>query len=175
MSDGKGFGDKGSTKLLYNDQELMFLLKLYYLSFVSWCFDIVKCLCQVPYSKLPMIKINHLIYQFNALLFSLPFLCCKDKNILLIIGMETGHMAFNNKAFCYVAVKIQQLKIKRAITKGKVHNQLPLCPGVLLLPHVKGNVRSPAEIRLGGSFLLFILVPMTLAKGCLLNRVSLWR
>lgn len=89
--------------------------------------------------------------------------------------METGHMAFNNKAFCYVAVKIQQLKIKRAITKGKVHNQLPLCPGVLLLPHVKGNVRSPAEIRLGGSFLLFILVPMTLAKGCLLNRVSLWR
>lgn len=35
MSDGKGLRDKGSTKLLYDDQELMFLLKLYYLGFVS--------------------------------------------------------------------------------------------------------------------------------------------
>lgn len=88
MSDGEGFWGKGSTKLLYDDRELMFLLKLYYLSFVSRRFDIVKCLGRVPLSKLPMIKINHLIYQFNAILFSLPCLGCKDKDILLIIGRE---------------------------------------------------------------------------------------
>lgn len=88
MSDGQGFWGKGSMKLLYDDRELMFLLKLYYLSFVSQHFDIVKCLGWVPLSKLPMIKINHLINQFNALLFSLPCLGCKDKDILLIIGRE---------------------------------------------------------------------------------------
>lgn len=117
MSDGKGFWDKGSTKLLYDDQELIFLLKLRYLSFVSWHFDIVKCLGWVPLSKLPMIKINHLIYQFNALLFSLLCLGCKDKDILPIIGRE--NMAFKWSSFYYVAVKIQQLKIKRAIAGGR--------------------------------------------------------
>lgn len=88
MSDGEGFWGKGSRKLLYNDWEVMLLWKLCYLSFVSRCFDIVKCLGQVPLSKLHMIKINHLIYQFNALLFTLPCLGCKDKDILLIIGRE---------------------------------------------------------------------------------------
>ena len=48
VSDGKGLRGKGSMKMLYDNKELMFPLKLYYLSCVSWCFDIEKCRCPLP-------------------------------------------------------------------------------------------------------------------------------
>jgi hypothetical protein len=58
-----------------------------------------------------MIKINPL-YLFNDILLVLPSLCYEDKDILFIIGRGKSNITFNNKAFCYVAVKFQQLKIK---------------------------------------------------------------